>query len=63
LTQNKVKTIHQWGFITPITDVDILKQIGQTENWTFEERISMICRVLKVFSIITLSTDVLLIIN
>ncbi|KAH5065478.1 hypothetical protein HBI25_006100 [Parastagonospora nodorum] len=52
---NKVKTIHQWGFITPITDVDILKQIGQTENWTFEERISMICRVLKLSKSIAVS--------
>jgi hypothetical protein len=43
-----VKSIHTEGFKAPITDVDILKCIGQTENWTFEDRIGMICHVLKV---------------
>jgi hypothetical protein len=42
-----VKDIHTSGFSAPIYDSDILKAIGQTENWTFVERIGMICRVLK----------------
>lgn len=43
-----VKAMHLNGFQAPIFDADILKCIGQTEQWTFEERISMICRVVKV---------------
>ncbi|KAH7406582.1 hypothetical protein DE146DRAFT_607246, partial [Phaeosphaeria sp. MPI-PUGE-AT-0046c] len=39
-----VKTIHMGGFSAPIFDADILKCIGQTKHWTFEERILMICR-------------------
>jgi hypothetical protein len=46
--QDMVKSMHTTGFKSPITDVDILKCIGQTEKWTFDERIGMICRVLKV---------------
>jgi hypothetical protein len=46
--QRMVKEIHTTGFNAPIYDSDILKAIGQTENWTFEDRINMICRVLKV---------------
>ncbi|OAK94180.1 hypothetical protein IQ06DRAFT_234606, partial [Phaeosphaeriaceae sp. SRC1lsM3a] len=39
-----VKAIHIEGFKAPIFDTDILRCIGQTQQWTFEERISMICR-------------------
>ncbi|KAF1916598.1 hypothetical protein BDU57DRAFT_430227, partial [Ampelomyces quisqualis] len=39
-----VKAIHKDGFKAAIFDVEMLKAIGQTEIWTFDERISMICR-------------------
>jgi hypothetical protein len=47
-----VKNMHINGFKAPILDVEILKAIGQTELWTFEDRIAMICRVLKVRSVL-----------
>jgi hypothetical protein len=47
-SQHLVKSMHNDGFKAPILDIDILKAIGQTELWTFEDRIVMICRVLKV---------------
>jgi hypothetical protein len=42
-----VKNLHVNGLTVPILDSEILRQIGQTEHWTFEVRVSMICRVLK----------------
>jgi hypothetical protein len=48
MDQRLVKSIHTDGFTAPIFDADVLKAIGQTEHWTFEDRITMICRVLKV---------------
>jgi hypothetical protein len=47
-----VKNMHINGFKAPILDVEILKAIGQTELWKFEDRIVMICRVLRVRSIL-----------
>jgi hypothetical protein len=43
------KDIHMYGFNAPIYDVELLKAIGQTENWTFQDRIDMICFAIKVF--------------
>lgn len=48
MDQRLVKSIHTDGFKAPVFDADVLKAIGQTEHWTFEDRITMICRVLKV---------------
>jgi hypothetical protein len=45
--QYMVKNLHINGLTTPILDKDVLRQIGQTADWTFEQRIGMICRVLK----------------
>jgi hypothetical protein len=42
------KDIHMYGFSAPIYDVELLKAIGQTENWTFQDRIDMICFAIKV---------------
>ncbi|KAF1938754.1 hypothetical protein EJ02DRAFT_514293 [Clathrospora elynae] len=42
-----VKSIHTEGFKVPIYDKTILDSIGQTQEWTFEERINWICIVLK----------------
>lgn len=43
-----VKAVHTQGFAPPIFDTALLKNIGQTAEWTFEDRIGMICRVLRV---------------
>jgi hypothetical protein len=50
-----VKSLHISGFKAPILDADILKAIGQTELWTFEDRIIMICRVLKISKSVAVS--------
>ena len=46
--QDKAKSLHTYGLKASIFDAEILNHIGQTEHWTFAERIDMICRVLKV---------------
>ena len=44
-----VLLIHTDGFRIPIYDKTILDSIGQTQLWTFKERIDWICLVLKVY--------------
>jgi hypothetical protein len=48
-----VKDLHNNGLTTPIFDPEILRVIGQTAGWTFDDRITMICRVLKVYFFFT----------
>ncbi|KAF2023788.1 hypothetical protein EK21DRAFT_118419 [Setomelanomma holmii] len=43
-----VKAIHTTGFTAPIYDTTTLEHIGQTCAWTFDERISVICRLLEI---------------
>jgi hypothetical protein len=47
-SQKLVKDLHTSGFKAPIFDRQTLADIGQTEHWTFEERIDMICRLLRI---------------
>jgi hypothetical protein len=48
-SQHEVKKIHLHGFrYDKIFDVEILKHIETTKNFSFEERISFICRILEV---------------
>ncbi|CAO2649951.1 Nn.00g012430.m01.CDS01 [Neocucurbitaria sp. VM-36] len=42
-----VKSIHTEGFKAPIYDRAIVDSIGQTQLWTFQERMDWICLVLK----------------
>ncbi|KAF1846364.1 uncharacterized protein K460DRAFT_282684 [Cucurbitaria berberidis CBS 394.84] len=42
-----VKSIHIDGFKIPIYDRTIIDSIGQTQLWTFQERIDWICLVLR----------------
>lgn len=43
-----VENIHKEGFNIPIYDRELLDNIGQTQHWTFQQRIDWICKVLKV---------------
>ncbi|EUC31673.1 hypothetical protein COCCADRAFT_38248 [Bipolaris zeicola 26-R-13] len=41
------KSIHTDGFRVPIYDKNLVNHIGQTQEWTFGERIEWICTVLR----------------
>ncbi|KAJ6199461.1 hypothetical protein J3E72DRAFT_372474 [Bipolaris maydis] len=41
------KSIHTDGFRVPIYDKNLVNYIGQTQEWTFQERINWICTVLR----------------
>ncbi|KAH7066202.1 hypothetical protein BKA63DRAFT_571583 [Paraphoma chrysanthemicola] len=41
------KTIHLTGFKASIYDITLLMQIGETADWTFEQRINMVCKLLE----------------